>query len=101
MQFQTRCVINADHPSLAGHFPGAAVVPGVVLLDEIQAALREWREGSRIRFIHAVKFLQPVKPDQHFTIFLADVSDERIEFFCRIGETNAVEGRCEIASAHS
>jgi 3-hydroxyacyl-[acyl-carrier-protein] dehydratase len=45
MSFEIRRAIPADHPSLAGHFPGAPVVPGVVILDEIAAALAEWRPG--------------------------------------------------------
>ena len=53
----------ADHPALAGHFPGNPVLPGVVLLDQALATierarglpLRTWRLAS-------VKFLQPVKP---------------------------------------
>ena len=27
--------IGAEHPALAGHFPGAPILPGVLLLDEM------------------------------------------------------------------
>ena len=43
MTFEVTRAIRADHPSLPGHFPGTPLVPGVVILDEIVAALAEWR----------------------------------------------------------
>jgi 3-hydroxymyristoyl/3-hydroxydecanoyl-(acyl carrier protein) dehydratase len=56
-------LVPADHPSLAGHFPGQPVVPGVVLLD---AVLSEIRTHAHVvlRAIPAAKFLQPVLPDE-------------------------------------
>jgi 3-hydroxyacyl-[acyl-carrier-protein] dehydratase len=58
--------IGADHPALAGHFPGAPIVPGVLLLDEIvstfaSAGAPQWRIG-------AVKFLHPVRPGETLTL---------------------------------
>jgi len=58
-----RVRIDAAHPSLPGHFPGNPVVPGVVLLDRIAAAL-EKNGGGRLARIGVVKFLAPLKPEE-------------------------------------
>ncbi len=71
MTFEAIRLIRADHPSLPGHFPGAPLVPGVVILDEVIAALVEWRENSQLTGIRMVKFLAPLKPEQAFTISLS------------------------------
>lgn len=55
--------IPAGHPSLPGHFPGNPVVPGVVLLDRVAAAI-EHAGGGRLARIAAVKFLAPLRPDE-------------------------------------
>jgi 3-hydroxymyristoyl/3-hydroxydecanoyl-(acyl carrier protein) dehydratase len=56
-------VVPADHPSLAGHFPGQPVVPAVVLLDAVLAAIRT-RGDLVLRSIPVAKFLLPVLPDE-------------------------------------
>jgi 3-hydroxyacyl-[acyl-carrier-protein] dehydratase len=98
MNFEGRRTISADHPSLPGHFPGTPIVPGGVILDEILAALTEWRRGSRVTAIHAVKFLAPLKPQQPFTICLSagqDAEDE-VDFSCRVDDRVIVEGRLQV-----
>ncbi len=98
MYFEVRRIIGADHPSLPGHFPGAAIVPGVVILDEILAALTECREDSHVTAISAVKFLVPLKPGQPFTICL--VASKRAEgevaFHCHVEDRVIVEGRLQV-----
>ena len=97
MTFETSRRIPADHPSLAGHFPDAPIVPGVVLLDEVAAALVEWRKGSRVIGIPFVKFLAPIKPGQLFTIAFDALENTQIDFCCRVEVRMVVEGRLEIS----
>src|SRR5438034_1542350 len=75
MTFEVHRVIRADHPSLPGHFPGAPLVPGVVILDEVLEALIEWRENSQLSGVRTVKFLAPLQPEQPFTISLSATND--------------------------
>jgi 3-hydroxymyristoyl/3-hydroxydecanoyl-(acyl carrier protein) dehydratase len=63
-----RLRIAATHPSLPGHFPGRPVVPGVVLLDRVAAALE--RDGGRLARLGAVKFLAPLLPEQDAELHL-------------------------------
>ena len=61
--------IASTHPALPGHFPGNPIVPGVVLLDRIAAALGQ--DGARLARISVVKFLTPLKPEEDATLAIA------------------------------
>ena len=98
MIFEVRRVIRADHPTLPGHFPDAPLVPGVVILDEVLAALVEWRKNSQLTGIRTVKFLAPLKPEQPFTICFSAENERSAEvnFCCRAEDRVIVEGRLEV-----
>jgi len=98
MTFEARCAITADHPSLPGHFPEAPLVAGVLILDEVLAALRDWRKDCQLTAIRTVKFLQPLKPEQPFTICLSTSNDDAtgVNFCCRIEGYVIVEGQLKI-----
>ena len=100
MTFEVLRLIHGDHPSLPGHFPGAPLVPGVLILDEVVAALDEWRQDSQLTGISSVKFLAPLKPEQPFTISLFVTSKDagEVSFCCRAQERVIVEGRLAVVS---
>src|SRR4029450_3984783 len=99
MTFEAIRLIRADHPSLPGHFPGAPLVPGVVILDEVIAALAEWRENSPLSGIQKVKFLAPLQPEQAFTISFSLTNEHvaDVNFCCRAEDRVVVEGQLEVA----
>ena len=81
------CYINAEHPCLVGHFPTNPIVPGVVILDEVLRAAQQSADlGSNALdsfTLNTVKFLAPLRPEQHFIIQLElNRSTQRIAFQC-------------------
>jgi len=75
-------MVPHTHPSLTGHFPGAPIVPGVVLLDRVLAVLGEWLPGRKMVGLTQAKFLLPLKPGEPFTILLTRRTSECIQFEC-------------------
>lgn len=85
--------ITADAPFLAGHFPGAPLVPGVVILQYVveQIAHQLGRQASP-RHISSAKFLAPLRPGEPLTIELDDSSATAVRFSCRSGERQIAAG---------
>ena len=99
MTFEAIRLIRANHRSLPGHFPGAPLVPGVVILVEVIAVLAEWQQNSQLNGIRMVKFLAPLQPEEAFTISLSLKNDHAAEvnFCCRVEDRIIVEGQLEVA----
>ena len=85
--------IGASHPSLAGHFPGHPVVPGVVMLGEIMNTIRQ-ATGRNIEFVGmpSAKFLSPLTPEETLTIRLDQQADGTMEFTCTTGSRVITSG---------
>ena len=65
----TTVTISADHPALAGHFPGVPILPGVLLLDETLRALEEAESLALTQWrIGRAKFLKPVRPGETLVV---------------------------------
>ena len=78
--------IQADHPALAGHFPGNPVVPGVVVLQEVLRFAMAVDSRWRIMGVDGVKSLRPLRPHQAFCIVLEAEAGSRRRFECRSEE---------------
>lgn len=61
--YRTVFCVPAEHPCLPGHFPGHPLVPGVLVLEQVARALRDWRQQRLVR-VREVKFLAPLHPQE-------------------------------------
>ncbi|HEU4992155.1 MAG TPA: hypothetical protein VFT52_06670 [Luteimonas sp.] len=68
-----RFTVPASHPSLPGHFPGNPVVPGVVLLAHVQAAIEAAHGPLAGLRLPQAKFVRPLLPEQAAAIELEQV----------------------------
>ena len=66
MQFS----IAPDHPCLPGHFPGRPLVPGVLVLDRVLAALEAAHGPLGPVRLPQVKFVQPLLPGEEARVEL-------------------------------
>ncbi|HEV2284948.1 MAG TPA: hypothetical protein VGR80_02805 [Steroidobacteraceae bacterium] len=81
MRTTTTLEIDAGHPALAGHFPGAPILPGVVLLDEtVRAVERAGARGPTRWTVGAAKFLKPVRPGEVLTLEHERLANGSIRF---------------------
>lgn len=115
MQF----TIDPDHPSLAGHFPGRPIVPGVVLLERVLEAI-ELTHGSRqqgasqqaaseqgalqqdqsiVLRLPRVKFAQPLLPGEVAEITLDPGLGGRWSFRVQRGDVLLASGEVVVVDA--
>ena len=98
MVYERTVSISHDHPSLAGHFPGHPVVPGVVLLDEVLSLVREASEGVRsVTGLPLVKFSSPLRPGEVVTIHVDLDGATEAAFSCRVETRLVASGTIELA----
>lgn len=57
-------VVGHDHPSLPGHFPGRPLVPGVLVLDHVLAAIERRHGPLGALRLPQVKFASPLLPGE-------------------------------------
>lgn len=89
-------VIEPAHPSIAGHFPGRPIVPGVVILDRTIALLERKLPGRRVVILREVKFLSPVIPGDPVTIEFVEKLPGRVTFVGSVGRRPVCRGRAEL-----
>jgi 3-hydroxymyristoyl/3-hydroxydecanoyl-(acyl carrier protein) dehydratase len=89
--------IEADHPALPGHFPGAPVVPGVVLLDQVLEIAERWLGGPiTVATLTEAKFLAPLLPVEQAEVLL-ERRDAELRFRIERGGLPLAQGRFILA----
>ncbi|MCK4710565.1 MAG: hypothetical protein KAU21_18265 [Gammaproteobacteria bacterium] len=87
--------IPVDHASLAGHFPGNPVIPGVVILQKVLRTITLEKPSTHYKIVMA-KFLQPLIPPATLTVYLSASSENRINFKAMVDKDVISNGIIEI-----
>jgi 3-hydroxymyristoyl/3-hydroxydecanoyl-(acyl carrier protein) dehydratase len=88
--------IEPNHPSLAGHFPGRRIVPGVVVLDQVLGLLLRDRPGQRVSTLREVKLLAPVLPGETVAIEIVHSLPDCVTFIGKVGQVTVLRGRVQL-----
>lgn len=80
----------STHPCLPGHFPGHPVVPGVVMLDHVIAAVQAGA-GVHVTGVKRCKFARPLYPERACTIEW-EPKGQTVKFVCRDADGILVRG---------
>jgi 3-hydroxyacyl-[acyl-carrier-protein] dehydratase len=74
-------LIPSDHPAFEGHFPGAPIVPGVVLLDSaLHAMAANLGLALESCTLTAVKFKSVVRPGQPVEVHFVRTEPALVRF---------------------
>jgi 3-hydroxyacyl-[acyl-carrier-protein] dehydratase len=76
-------LVPAEHPAFEGHFPGAPLLPGVVLLDEVLRVVEEAQLAAAGWTIATAKFLQPVRPGDTLIVEHEALTNGAVRFVIR------------------
>lgn len=96
MTIETTASVAADHPALAGHFPGRPVVPAAVLLDLV-IRIAEAETRCRIAEVSRMKFHRPAPPGAAFSVRLRPIAGGRLEVACHLDDEPLLSGTLRTA----
>lgn len=91
--FRARFDIPLNHPCFPGHFPGQAILPGVLLLERVMSLAQTSLARSLDECtVYNVKFLAAVVPGDALDVQLASTNLNEYKFTVRISQAGGAEG---------
>lgn len=94
MTIEKSLTIDSSHPSLAGHFPGNPIVPGVVLLGEVLELIGEsLGQSFMLSQVPSVKFHSPLHPNEPLQLKFDILPDHVITFSCQVDSRLIASGQ--------
>lgn len=92
MPTEATFTIAADHPAIAGHFPGNPIVPGVLVLAHVQRVLEASVGPVRLTGFPQAKFLSPLRPGEPCAVAFTHLADGSARFDCHHGTRSIARG---------
>ena len=89
--------INPDHPALPGHFPGNPVVPGVVIVEHLVAALAKAHPERICTGVRRMKFLRLLRPGETVEIAFGEAKADGIAVKAGVAGEPLIDGRLSLA----
>lgn len=89
--------INPDHPALPGHFPGNPVVPGVVIVEHLVAALAVLHPERTCTGVRRMKFLRQLRPGEPVDLAFGEAKADGITVKASVAGEPLVDGRLTLA----
>jgi 3-hydroxymyristoyl/3-hydroxydecanoyl-(acyl carrier protein) dehydratase len=75
-------VISHTHPAMPGHFPGAPVVPAVLILEAVADLLSLHAGVTAVTEVSRAKFLSILKPDERVNVTIKQKEASAYSFLC-------------------
>lgn len=78
--FSVEDMIDVGHPSVPGHFPGQPIVPGVLLLCRVIAAIEKCFPQADVVGARKIRFHTPLIPGERFNIQMRAEGGASLQF---------------------